>query len=272
MLLLDARGYFVQLSFTIVAVLALVSVGPAAASAQAQAPAPSAPTATAPPVTTEGVAEAPAVNAPPGTGGEAAQAPTAPVTAPTEVPMQAGAPSAVPGAEGEAAAPQSAGPPVAGLTAQQPEDGQVPAPQSGALPSPSLPPAGTPVASDAPTGLDQYVHLQTIVRLNERRELLLAANRKWKVPAIVMGIGVSTLVIGGLVFHRAWNQPEDCYNGWCESDFNERMDVTGLVMMPVGAAIVLASAVPLIVRVARTKRLRRVEARLEQLRFAPVTQ
>jgi len=106
--------------------------------------------------------------------------------------------------------------------------------------------------------------------LRLRHHDLLATNRRWQVPAIGLGLGVSSLIAGGILFATSW----DSYSGSCYSydydyhgcdyddGYNRTREAAGLVMMPLGALLVLASAPMLAVRVVRHRKLKRVERSL----------
>ena len=103
-----------------------------------------------------------------------------------------------------------------------------------------------------------------------RHHDLLATNRRWQVPAIGLGLGVSSLIVGGILFATSWDSyPRSCgsyeygyYHCDDDYDFNRTREAAGLVMMPLGALLVLASAPMLAVRVVRHRRLKRVERSL----------
>jgi len=106
------------------------------------------------------------------------------------------------------------------------------------------------------------------VRLSLRRDLLWQSNRRWQAPAIVLGVGAASLVVGGIVFASAWSTPSPvCNDTSCvqDGDYSVPKDRTGLIMMPTGAALVLVSAPILAVRLSRVMRLKRIEQTLELL-------
>lgn len=107
-----------------------------------------------------------------------------------------------------------------------------------------------------------------LTRLETRRALLLSRRRHWQVPLGVAGVGVAALITGGVVFHWAWNPRCDLEDDDCT--FSSAGDRAGLVLMPLGAAITLVATPLFAVRMARTGKLRRVEAALERLRAAPM--
>jgi hypothetical protein len=142
----------------------------------------------------------------------------------------------------------------------------VSAQEAPAQPATSVP--VVPAASVAVPSVQEIALAQEVLRLRVHQNQLLASNRRWEVPAIGLGVGVSSLVIGGIVFATAWSDTGYCYSsyGTCEGDdYNVARDRTGLVMMPLGAALVIASVPMLIVRVVRHKKLKRVERALTYL-------
>lgn len=195
-----------------------------------------------------------------------------------EVPTPA-APSAPP-LSVPAPAPMSSAPPDAASPALPVVGSPVPAPATPIAPSPnaSLPTPGAAVephvvpvpgpltgfALPSPSA-EEIARAQEIIHLRVRRQDLLASNRRWQVPAVGLGLGVSSLVIGGIVFATAWGYNDSCAGSdYSCGDFEYRRsrDVTGLIMMPLGAALVLTSVPMLIVRVVRHNRLKRVERSL----------
>ena len=111
---------------------------------------------------------------------------------------------------------------------------------------------------------------QELIRLRVRQQELLVSNRSWQVPAIGLGLGISSLVIGGIVFRSAWDTEYDCaYDyGYCDDDYNQTRDRTGLVMMPLGAVLTIVSVPMLVIRVVRHQKLKRVDRALEPRKVA----
>ncbi|MDB4974037.1 MAG: hypothetical protein JWN48_2378 [Myxococcaceae bacterium] len=127
-------------------------------------------------------------------------------------------------------------------------------------------------AQAAPPSALEIARSQELMRYSLRRERLLGANRNYTLPAITLGLGVASLVVGGVVFARAWHTANlDCDASWeshgCAEggDYNRTEDRAGLVMMPLGAVLILVSTPLLIVRLSRQMRLQRTERYLEQL-------
>jgi len=109
---------------------------------------------------------------------------------------------------------------------------------------------------------------QERVRLSLQRELLWESNRRWLAPAIVLGVGAASLVVGGIVFATAWGSSSIvCNDTGCADDdgYSVVRDRTGLIMMPTGAALVLVSTPFVIIRLSRAMRLKRTERTLELL-------
>jgi hypothetical protein len=104
--------------------------------------------------------------------------------------------------------------------------------------------------------------------LERRREVLLTRRRNWEVPLAVSAVGAASLIAGGVVFYRAWNPSCDIENDDC--NYSTVGDRAGLVMMPLGAALVIVGTPLFAVRLSRARRLARVERALERLRAAPV--
>lgn len=103
-------------------------------------------------------------------------------------------------------------------------------------------------------------------RLSLKRELLWQSNRRWLAPAIALGVGAASLVVGGIVFARAWSS-NACNDAGCADDdeYSVAGDRAGLVMMPTGAVLVLVSTPFVIIRLSRAMRLKRTERTLELL-------
>jgi hypothetical protein len=83
---------------------------------------------------------------------------------------------------------------------------------------------------------------------------------------------VASLITGAVVFSLAWRttSPVCEWNqssSLCEESdsFNRRGDLTGLIMMPLGAALILVSGPILARRLSRDSRLRSAERYLDQL-------
>ena len=139
--------------------------------------------------------------------------------------------------------------------------------QGTAVPSVTTEPAlrATPSAA-------QIAYAQELLHTQLLRERLLSQNRDYRGPAVVLGVGVASLITGAVVFSLAWrtNYPV-CEWGegstFCEDndDFNRRGDLTGLIMMPLGAALILVSGPILARRLGRHNRLRSAERYLDQL-------
>jgi hypothetical protein len=107
-----------------------------------------------------------------------------------------------------------------------------------------------------PDPWEEYIRAQQIVQLRVKADVLRVSNRSLLAPGVVLGIGVASLLVGGIVFARAWNASED---------YSVAGDRAGLVMMPVGAALTVSAVPVLAVRLARTLRLQRVEHALRML-------
>ena len=128
--------------------------------------------------------------------------------------------------------------------------------------SDAVPPPARVAAPPAPprASMDdawlEYVRAQELVRLRVQVDLLRESRRELLLPAIVLGAGVASLVVGGIVFASAWRGPED------HSVVGDR---AGLVMMPVGAALTLIGGPWLAVRLSRSLRLQRAERALRAL-------
>ncbi len=106
-------------------------------------------------------------------------------------------------------------------------------------------------ARSSPSLADR-IKLQELVELQLRADLLRASNRNWEIPLAIAALGACALIAGGVLFQQAWARDE----------YSVPMDRAGLVLMPTGAAIVLAATPIAIVRLARAFRLRRVERAL----------
>jgi len=133
-----------------------------------------------------------------------------------------------------------------------------------AAPEPA-PPARMPSAAE-------IAYAQEVLHTQLQRERLLSQNRDYRGPAVVLGLGVASLITGAVVFSLAWRTDDpvcewDQSSSFCEDDddFNQRGDRAGLIMMPLGAALILVSGPILARRLGRHNRLRSAERYLDQL-------
>jgi hypothetical protein len=126
------------------------------------------------------------------------------------------------------------------------------------------PQARTPSAAE-------IAYAQEVLHTQLQRERLRSLNHDYRGPAVVLGLGVASLITGAIVFARAWRTDypvcEWSQTSFCEEsdDFNRRGDLTGLIMMPLGAALILVSGPILARRLGRHNRLRSAERYLDQL-------
>lgn len=118
----------------------------------------------------------------------------------------------------------------------------------------------------------EIAYAQEVLHTQLQRERLLSQNRDYRGPAVVLGLGVASLLTGAVVFSLAWRTTYpvcewDQSTSFCEDsdDFNRRGDLTGLIMMPLGAALILVSGPILARRLGRHNRLRSAERYLDQL-------
>jgi hypothetical protein len=118
----------------------------------------------------------------------------------------------------------------------------------------------------------EIAYAQEVLHTQLQRERLLSLNRDYRGPAVALGLGVASLITGAVVFSLAWRTTYpvcewDQSSSFCEDsdDFNRRADLTGLIMMPLGAALILVSGPILARRLSRHNRLRSAERYLDQL-------
>jgi hypothetical protein len=108
-----------------------------------------------------------------------------------------------------------------------------------------------------------------VLRLSMRREDLLDKNRNYVVlPAIAAAVGVATVVVGGVVFARAWSEKTTTCSAYaCSTSggYNETMDLTGMAMMTVGGHLIALGATIFGIRLSRARRLERISRQLERL-------
>ena len=186
---------------------------------------------------------------------EAAQAPasTGQVAAPVPSPSEDAATAVL-----SSGARQPATPPV---STAEPEPEVAPEPASREPSAASSPPQTVPslrrvaptVSAAAPQNDPRLAQLESTQASVAKLE---SSNRRLLAPSLALGFGIASLAVGGAVFAAAWNGP-----GY----YNETQDRTGLTMMPLGAAIVLASMPVFILRLSRALRLRRAHVVLEHL-------
>jgi hypothetical protein len=117
-----------------------------------------------------------------------------------------------------------------------------------------------------PPGIDQadFFRAHELARLHVQREALRESNRRWQVPAAMLGLSVASILIGAGMFVSAWSEP--CSDSDWECDgFNDRQWRTSIVMMTLGGALVLISTPMLILRASRVSRLKRVERTIQRI-------
>lgn len=138
--------------------------------------------------------------------------------------------------------------------------------QENTAPSPLVVAQVTPADGPAipPRGLEHadFYRARELTVLMLQLELERAANSRWQPAAAALGLGISSVIAGSVAFSLAWrNSYDDCYD--CGT--SQSLDRTGLVLIPLGALVTLVSAPLLIVRVARHRRLKRIEQTIERL-------
>jgi hypothetical protein len=126
---------------------------------------------------------------------------------------------------------------------------QVPPAPAPSAPAPQL------VLIPPPDPWAEYIRAQQIVRLRIKADVLRHSNRSALAPGLVLGVGLTSVIVGGVVFARAFNADE----------YSAAKDRVGLVMITVGSALTVIGASLLAVRIARGLRLQRVERALRAL-------
>lgn len=134
------------------------------------------------------------------------------------------------------------------------------------------PPVGAPspglvrIYQPEPVRLDAETLLRREIALHAARGLRLAeSNRRYLPPVLTAALGATAMVVGGILFYQAWNVhlDED------EDDISMAKDTAGLVLMPVGAAVVITSTCVFAIRLSRARRLARVKRVLTRLGVDP---
>jgi hypothetical protein len=124
-----------------------------------------------------------------------------------------------------------------------------------APPAPSAAPP--PIAAPPYDSWAEYIRAQEIVHLRVRADLLHQSSRRLLPPGVLLGLGITSLIVGGIVFASAWSGYEE--------EYSVAKDRAGLIMMPVGAVLTIAAVPVFAVHLARTLRLQRVERALHAL-------
>jgi hypothetical protein len=116
----------------------------------------------------------------------------------------------------------------------------------------------------------QLFRAYELARLYDQRDALRATNRRWQVPAVGLSLGVASILTGATMMMLR-NAPGacSCYDyvcsDGCSDGVNWAMDRAGMVMLPVGGALVLINTPLLIVRAVRSRRLHATEATIRRL-------
>lgn len=121
-------------------------------------------------------------------------------------------------------------------------------------------------AQSQPSALE-VARAQEVLKLTMNREELLERNRAYVWPALGMGLGAATLGLGGSLYALAWvDALTYCRNGDCStSGYYPRRERAGLVLMPLGAALILVNTPMFAIRLGRARRLERTTRRLRRL-------
>lgn len=105
------------------------------------------------------------------------------------------------------------------------------------------------------------------LRLRMTRDLLLSRNRRWQVPAVGIGVGVASIVVGAVVFISSQHvgDPLSSCGSCSDGDFDKAPFGVGVGLLTLGSLLVVVGLPMFAVRLGRELRLRTLERRLGYL-------